>query len=76
MESSVGDSARWVQRTAARMPALPYSAFPSSPIGTSQNLLQEWASIRPRPILSPSGMPGVLISIPAAPKRVLSPSAP
>lgn len=72
MESSVG-----IARTLGTedpcsllgLSALAYSAFPSSPIGTSQNLLQEWASIRPRPILSPSGMPGVLISIPATPKR-------
>lgn len=48
-----GDSARWVQRLLLGLPALPSSAFPSSPIGTSQNLLQGWVSIRPRPILPP-----------------------
>lgn len=55
--------------------------FPAPPLldlrfGTSQNPLQEWTSVRPGPLLTPTGMPGVLISIPVAPKRVLRPSAP
>lgn len=65
------------QRLLLGLPALPYSAFPPSPIGTSQNLLQEWPALDQGQYCPPLGcqvssFPFLLLLSPSAPRGDLS----